>query len=188
MSRFNYPAFHPHHFKIPVCARSGRRCQFPVQDALRMKLQAIPPSSLVVSSGWGLMDLPLRASSQFPLLAFKGSLVDPQMRASNEHLPSVRVPRAGGRPGCPSHPSEAARCTSTEDHQPPSPSLFCEQERHLAAPFRFPILFSDRHASPNRIYPAPPTTKVSEITRHGKDGVQYSRDSQEVTWGRTISS
>jgi len=43
------------------------------------------------------------------------------MRASNEHIVIVRVPRAGGRPGCPSHLSEAARCASTEDHQAPSP-------------------------------------------------------------------
>src|SRR5438309_5858588 len=28
----------------------------------------------------------------------------------------------------PSHPSEAARCASTEDHQVPSPPLFREQE------------------------------------------------------------
>ena len=35
----------------------------------------------------------------------------------------VRVPRAGGRPGRPSHPSETARCASIEDHQAPSPSL-----------------------------------------------------------------
>ena len=28
----------------------------------------------------------------------------------------VRVPRAGGRPGYPSHPSEAARCMSTGDN------------------------------------------------------------------------
>jgi hypothetical protein len=34
----------------------------------------LPPSSLVLSQGWGLIDLPLRAS--------------------NEHLPSVRVARA----------------------------------------------------------------------------------------------
>jgi len=32
----------------------------------------------------------------------QGSLVDPRMRASNEHTLIVRVPRAGGRPGCPS--------------------------------------------------------------------------------------
>ncbi len=32
-------------------------------------------------------------------------------------------------------PSEAARCASTEDHQAPSPPLFCEQEGHLAAPY-----------------------------------------------------
>ena len=31
----------------------------------------------------------------------KGSLVDPRLRASNEHIPTVRVPRAGGRSGYP---------------------------------------------------------------------------------------
>ena len=36
------------------------------------------------------------------LLSSQGSLVDPRVRASNEHIPIVRVPRAGGRPGCPS--------------------------------------------------------------------------------------
>jgi hypothetical protein len=30
-------------------------------------------------------------------ISSQGGLFDPQMRASNEHLPSVRVPRAGGR-------------------------------------------------------------------------------------------
>ena len=39
----------------------------------------VPPSSLVRSSG--------------------GGLVDPLLRASNEALPRARVPRAGGRPG-----------------------------------------------------------------------------------------
>jgi hypothetical protein len=38
----------------------------------------------------------------------QGSLVDPRVRASNEHIHIVRVPRAGGRPGCPSHPSKLA--------------------------------------------------------------------------------
>jgi hypothetical protein len=36
-------------------------------------------------------------------LTLKGSLVDPRLRASNEHILIVRVPRAGGRPDCPSH-------------------------------------------------------------------------------------
>ncbi|MGH7182953.1 MAG: hypothetical protein ACREJN_13370 [Nitrospiraceae bacterium] len=31
----------------------------------------------------------------------EGGLVDPQLRASDEHIPIVRVPRAGGRPGYP---------------------------------------------------------------------------------------
>ena len=50
-----------------------------------------------------------------PVFSFKGSLVDPRVRASNEHIPIVRVPRAGGRPGYPSPLSEAARCASTGD-------------------------------------------------------------------------
>ena len=47
------------------------------------------PSSLVISS--------------------LGSLVDPQVRASNEHILIVRVPRAGGRPGCPSYSQRSER-------------------------------------------------------------------------------
>ncbi len=42
---------------------------------------------------------------------FKGGLVDPRLRASNEHIPIVRVPRAGGRPGYP-----------TPIHPPPLPA------------------------------------------------------------------
>ena len=63
-----------------------------------------------------------------------------------------------------------------KDHQAPSPPQFCEQEGHLAAPFPFsapgartnsggipnPIL-GNRHASPNRIYPATPTMKDSKV-------------------------
>jgi len=37
-----------------------------------------------------------------PLL-FKGSLVDPRLRASNEHIPIVRVPGAQDQRGCPSN-------------------------------------------------------------------------------------
>ena len=48
-----------------------------------------------------------------PYFIFKGSLIAPRLRASNERPLSVRVPRAGGRSGYPSHPSEAARCAST---------------------------------------------------------------------------
>ena len=59
-------------------------------------------------------DRPARPQ-QFSTRPQKGGLVDPRLRASNEHLPSVRVPRAGGRPGYPSHSSKTARCTSTGD-------------------------------------------------------------------------
>jgi hypothetical protein len=84
---------------------------------------AAPSPSLQARSlflqGWGLIDLPLRASNEGllrprvaraqkinrpPSPSFQAllptslgdSLVDPLLRASNEHLPSVRVPRAGG--------------------------------------------------------------------------------------------
>jgi hypothetical protein len=68
------------------------------------------------------------------------------VRPSNEALLRARVPGAQDQRGCPSnpfhrarsaskkgtwplppHPSEAARCASTEDHQAPSPPLLREQ-------------------------------------------------------------
>ena len=48
-----------------------------------------------IRGGW---DAPTMRSSPTPYFTFKGSLVDPRMRASNEHILIVRVPRAGGRP------------------------------------------------------------------------------------------
>ena len=36
-----------------------------------------------------------------PPVSQQGGLVDPRLRASNEHIPIVRVPRAGGQPGYP---------------------------------------------------------------------------------------
>lgn len=39
-----------------------------------------------------------------PHFTFKGSLVDLQLSASDEHLLSLRVPRAGRRPGYPPFP------------------------------------------------------------------------------------
>ncbi len=39
-----------------------------------------------------------------PYFILKGGLVDSLLRASNEHLPSVRVARAGGQTGYPSLP------------------------------------------------------------------------------------
>ena len=44
----------------------------------------------------------MQALSPALVYPLKGRLVDPLMRASNEHILIVRVPRAGGRPGCPS--------------------------------------------------------------------------------------
>ena len=51
----------------------------------------------------------LNDPSKLACFSSRGSLVDPRVRASNEHIHIVRAPRAGGRPGCPSHPSKLAR-------------------------------------------------------------------------------
>ena len=62
-----------------------------------------------------------------PHFVFKGGLVDPRMRASNEHLLSVRVPRAGGRPGCPVSPfsgPRVARAQETDQATLPAPLEF----------------------------------------------------------------
>ncbi|MGH7180381.1 MAG: cation-transporting P-type ATPase [Nitrospiraceae bacterium] len=67
-------------------------------------IMAIPPRPRTER----LMNLPL-------LLRAKGGVVDPRLRASNEHIPIVRVPRAGGRLGYPSPPSEAVHVTSKVD-------------------------------------------------------------------------
>ena len=106
----------------------------------------LPPillSSLVISLGMG---------TDF---TSKGSLVDPRLRASNEHIAIVRIPRAGGRLGCPSHPSEAARCASTEDHQAPSPSPIPTGPRRPTTSLR-----PSRPAAPTR-----PSVSICSIIR-----------------------
>ena len=81
-----------------------------------VRIERGPSNSLYFSLGeWPRLPFTARVIP-IPHFTFKGSLVDPRLRASNEHIRIVRVPRAGGRPGYPSHPSEAARCASTGDH------------------------------------------------------------------------
>ena len=75
-----------------------------------------------------------------PHYIFKGSLVDPRLRASNEHIPIVRVPRAGGRLGCLSYPSQGARSGSTGPMWVPFPSFvvifpLCSQGEWPRLPF-----------------------------------------------------
>jgi MarR family transcriptional regulator, 2-MHQ and catechol-resistance regulon repressor len=57
----------------------------------------------------GCFSPPFQAPSSF---SSKGSLVDPRLRASNEALLRARVPRAGGRPGCP--PPLLTHCSSAD--------------------------------------------------------------------------
>ena len=52
----------------------------------------------LIRGGW---DDPNARIFPIPYFTFKGSLVDPRLRASNEHILIVRVPRAGGAPGYP---------------------------------------------------------------------------------------
>jgi hypothetical protein len=80
-----------------------------------------------------------------PHFRFKGGLVDPRLRASNEHILIVRVPRAGGRPGYPSHPSQAARCASKGivPVAPPPVSVACLEEGHTGVSDGGVVLIGD---------------------------------------------
>jgi hypothetical protein len=94
-------------------------------NGLVMKLSSrlLKEADISTAQLWRLLHLPAQSLPRQPLLLGKGSLVDPRLRASNEHILIVRVPRAGGRLGCPSHPSETARCASTRDSPSyPSPA------------------------------------------------------------------
>jgi hypothetical protein len=121
--------------------------------------------------GWGLIDLPLRATfspahplarrdvpvararaSCFLFCIIKPSLPRespdcPSLRASDEHRFIVRVLRARRMVWrLPSHPSQAARCASTGDHQAPSP---------LTPPLLPPAHAAQRPLSVHRDQPRP---------------------------------
>jgi len=67
-----------------------------LECARRTRLQMFPPSLLVIPQGWGLIDLPLRASNE-------GSPRPRVARAQKiNRLHPLPVPRAEGRPGYPS--------------------------------------------------------------------------------------
>jgi hypothetical protein len=105
--------------------------------------EVIHPSSLIFfSRGWGLNDLPLRvafspahsmARRDVPLALARAFQFDKSRLRKWPRLPfTARIERAHsyrarsaskkGTWPLPPHPSEAARCASTEDHQAPSPS------------------------------------------------------------------
>ena len=59
---------------------------------------------------------PLPLSPSSPISLQEGGLVDPQLRASNEHILIVRVPRARGRPGHPPHPPPLLNLRPSTDY------------------------------------------------------------------------
>ena len=81
----------------------------------------------------------LSASYLLHYFIFKGSLVDPRLRALNEHIPIVRVPPAGGRLGCPiSFPSSPtpqnnARRLSSRRRLDPNRSIRSAHGSHVPA-------------------------------------------------------
>jgi len=91
------------HFCV-LLSEGGLKCPLTARIERPSSFQIILPSLLIsLSQEWH----PCWSHCARPLLHYlflKGSLVDPRLRASNEHLLSVRVPRAGGRPGYPSYP------------------------------------------------------------------------------------
>ena len=102
---------HPHRKQHPCWSRCARRA----------RLQLTPPSSLVISQGWGLIDLPLCATllPAHPLARQDG----PLSRARDFQSSSLLVK------GMAEAALYCAHRTSTV-----SPCAFCEQEGHLAAP------------------------------------------------------
>ena len=101
----------------------------PIQPTLRAKTRLTQAkqqmSDYLLVFKWVAGVIPTARVFSIPYFVFKGSLVDSRLRASNEHILIVRVPRAGGRPGCPSYPSEGARSASTETMPATSPSFPC---------------------------------------------------------------
>ena len=130
------------HILIVRVPRAGGRPGYPSHpsQAARCASTGIVPATPSPFSGVPPTGCSNRLSSKAAARAcqLKGSSRGcPLLRASNEHILIVRVPRAGGRPGYPSHPSEAARCASTEDHQAPSPLCSARKKGTwpLPAPF-----------------------------------------------------
>ena len=102
---------HPHREQHPCWSHCARRA----------RLQMTPPSSLVISQGWGLIDLPLCAT--LPPARSLARQDVPVSRARAFQSSSLLV--KGGAEAA----LYCAHRTSTV-----SPCAFCEQEGHLAAP------------------------------------------------------
>jgi hypothetical protein len=68
-----------------------------------------PHTSVIISASLQGADGFVSNCARYPnsQSIFQGSLVDPRLRASNEHILIVRVPRAGGRPGYPITPTSS---------------------------------------------------------------------------------
>jgi hypothetical protein len=79
---------------------------------------------------WGGWDNPNCVQYPNPNFIFKGSLVDPRLRASNEHILIVRVPRAGGRPGYPAPFQHPARHSTLFSLKEASHAIYYEQATH----------------------------------------------------------
>jgi len=75
----------------------------------RTRLQMIPPSSLVISQGWGCLIFHCAR----PTRAFSGRALREHRRSSGS-IPSS-VPGAQDQRGCPSHPFHRARSASKKD-------------------------------------------------------------------------
>ncbi len=106
------------------------------QETIRLPSHLLP-SSLVLSQGWGLIDLPLRA-------AF--SPAHPLARPETCHYPEG---------------SATARCASTEDHQAPSPPLFREHRINVGVlPSFSPCAFCEQEGRPGCCLSSPIQTAV----------------------------
>jgi hypothetical protein len=106
----------------PIIDRARRTSTF-------FNLSMAFPSSLASLSGGAPMLVYVRPSNEALLRARVPGAQDQRGCPSIPFI--VRVPRAGGRPGYPSHPSETAHCASTGDHLvcPLLPVLCCRRRK-----------------------------------------------------------
>jgi hypothetical protein len=112
--RFLYPLFKGSVRRCPLLRASNEH--IPIVRVLRARrapgrsLPPLLPSSLVISQGWGLIDLLLRASndinapSKLACFSLGRAPTLVYVRPSNEALLRARVPGAQDQCGCPSSP------------------------------------------------------------------------------------
>ena len=154
------------------------------EDCLARPLILLFQARSLSLQGWRLLDLPLRATFspahplarrdvplaqarafRFPITLFRGVAKAALYCAHRTStVSSCAFCEQEGHLAAPSHPSEAARCASKEDHQ--APSLFCSGSKGSAW-VSFHPFHRRASASKKDIWPLPLfLSPTSQLSRH----------------------